>query len=140
LTQRLSERQNDALNQFMRGLYGDEGSLDFGTGLTLRDQEEPISIDQLSQEYMGQLSDDEKDRLFPLGLQDPVAQEIHEFVEACLRGSGLETDGMEGYKAQAVCLGVYESAALNGVPLELSQIEDLRVEAYQAALNEKIGV
>ena len=121
-------------------VYGDEGSLDFGAGLTLRGQEQPTSIDDLSREYLAQLSDDDKERLFPLGLQNPIAQEIHEFIEACLRGGSLETDGMEGYRAQAICMGVYESAALNGVPLELSQIEDLQVEAYQAALNEKIGV
>ncbi|PIY49685.1 MAG: hypothetical protein COZ06_13265, partial [Armatimonadetes bacterium CG_4_10_14_3_um_filter_66_18] len=121
-------------------VYGEEGSLDFGAGLKLRGQEQPTPIGQLTDEFTAQLSGDEKERLFPFGLQDTISQEVHEFVEACLRGGSLETDAVEGYKAQAVCMAVYESAALGGQPVELSRIENLEIETYQSRLNAKIGV
>jgi predicted dehydrogenase len=121
-------------------VYGEEGSLDFGAGLKLRGQEQPTPIGQLTEEFLAQLSADEKGRLFPFGLQDTISQEVHEFVEACLHGGSLETDAVEGYKAQAVCMAVYESAALGGRPVELSRIENLEIETYQSGLNAKIGL
>jgi len=121
-------------------VYGEKGSLDFGGGLLLRGQEEPTPMDQLNREFMAQLSDDEKQRLFPCGIEDSIAQEVHEFVNACLHGGPLETDGAEGYKAQAICMGVYESAALDGQPVELTQVENLEIEKYQAPLNAQMGV
>lgn len=121
-------------------VYGEKGSLDFSGGLLMRGQEEPTSIDQLSQEFMAQLSDGEKEELFPCGLEDTIAQEVHEFVNACLHGGTLETDAVEGYKAQAICMGVYESAAQDGQPVDLTQVESLEIEKYQAPLNAQIGL
>ena len=121
-------------------IYGDRGSLDLGEGVLLRGEEEVTPLDALREAYLEQLSADERDRLFPLGRRHGVAQEIHEFVEACLHGSAVETDGLEGYRAQAVCMAVYESAALGGVPVEIEKVERLDVEAYQGPLNESVGL
>jgi len=121
-------------------IYGDEGSLDCRNGLHLRGQEEPTTIEALNQEFLGQLSSEESERLFPLGLKESVAHEVHEFVEACLRGGPVETDGLEGYKAQAICMGIYESATLGSQPVELSKIEALEIENYQAPLNKTLGI
>lgn len=122
-------------------VYGDEGSLDFSDGLKLRGQAEATSLDALREEFLRQLPSAEKERLFPFGLQDGVAQEIHEFLEVCRGGCGsVETDGLEGYKAQAVCMAVYESAELGGAPVEMRRVEGLEVEAYQGKLNRDIGL
>ena len=121
-------------------VYGEMGSLDFAAGLTLRGQAQPTPMAQLTEEFMAQLDADERERLFPLGMQDTLSQEVHEFVDACLRGGSLETDAAEGYKAQAVCMAVYESAALGGQPVELKRVENLEVEAYQGPLNERLGL
>lgn len=121
-------------------VYGDLGSLDFNDGLKLRDQAEATTVDALKEEFFRQLGEEEKRRLFPWGLQDGVAQEIHEFIEACLHGGSVETDGLEGYKAQAMCMAVYESQALGGQPVDMRRIEGLEIEAYQAALNRSVGL
>jgi predicted dehydrogenase len=121
-------------------IHGEEGSLDFGQGLRLRGQEQPTSIEALKKEYMDQVSAEEKARFFPFGLDNPLAQENYEFVEACLRGGSVETDGLEGYKAQAVCMAVYESAALGSRAVDLKKVEKLKTEKYQGALNAMIGL
>jgi len=121
-------------------VYGESGSLDFGEGLLLRGEEQPTSVEALQEAYLAQLSQEENARLFPFGIRDGVAQEIHEFVEACRHGGAVETDGLEGYKAQAVCMAVYESAALGGVPVDVARVEALEIETYQQPLNEAAGL
>jgi len=118
-----------------RMVYGSEGSLDLAAGVQRRGEDEPTSMEALKAEYMAQLGDDEKQRLFPFGLEDTVLQEIHEFVNACLHGGAVETDGMEGYRAQAVCMAVYESAERGGRPVDIADVESLEIEDYQRPLN-----
>ncbi len=120
-----------------RAVYGSEGSLDFGAGLKTRTEE--VSLDDLKAEYMAQLDDDEKELLFPHGVTDTVAQEIAEFTRACLSGTPVETDGLEGYKAEAICFALYESEAL-GRPVTCEEIENLEVEEYQREINEALGI
>jgi predicted dehydrogenase len=121
-------------------LYGDEGSLDLRKGVQLRGQDEPTSMDELKDEFMNQLSQEQSEAFFPRGIRNPLAHEVHEFVEACLRGGGIETDGSEGFKAQAICMAVYESAALGMQPVAMTDIESLEIEKYQRPLNEGMGI
>jgi predicted dehydrogenase len=120
-----------------RAIYGSEGCLDFGAGLKTRDEE--VSLDDLTGEYLAQLDEEEKDRLFPYGVTDTVGQELCEFVRACLHGTPVETDGLEGYKAEAICFALYESQAL-GRPVTTEEVENLEVEAYQREINEGLGL
>ena len=120
-----------------RAIYGSDGCLDLGAGLKTREDE--VSLEDLTGEYMEQLSDDEKERLFPHGVTDTVGQELCEFVRACLYGTPVETDGLEGYKAEAICFALYESQALNR-PVTTEEIESLQVEVYQRELNEGLGL
>jgi len=120
-----------------RAVYGSEGCLDLGSGLKTRSLE--VSIEELKQEYMAQLDEEEKERLFPHGVTDTVAQELAEFTRACLYGTPVETDGLEGYKAEAICFALYESQAL-GRPVTTEEIENLVVEEYQRELNEGLGI
>jgi len=120
-----------------RAIYGSEGCLELGGGLRTRSGE--LSADSLRQEYLAQLDGEEKERLFPHGVFDTVAQEFCEFIRACLYGSPVETDGLEGYKAEAICFALYESQAL-GRPVTTDEIEALQVEEYQREINEGLGL
>ncbi|MCS7192860.1 MAG: Gfo/Idh/MocA family oxidoreductase [Armatimonadetes bacterium] len=120
-----------------RIIYGTEGAIDLNTGLFLRDREQPISISELQREFMASLSESEKERLFPFGITDDIAQEVHEFVVACLENDPkVEIDGDEGYRSQAVCMAIYEAATLMQT-ISVADVMALKVEAYQRPLNER---
>jgi predicted dehydrogenase len=120
-----------------RTIYGTEGSLDLGAGLKTRREE--VSLGDLREAYLAQLDEAERERLFPHGVMDSVAQEIAEFVRACLYGSSVETDGLEGYRAEAICFALYESQA-TGRPVTTQEVEELQVEEYQREINEGLGL
>ena len=120
-----------------RAVYGSEGCAEIGGGLQTRTGE--VSPEALRQEYLASLSDEEKERIFPHGVTDGVAQELCEFIRACLYGTPVETDGLEGYRAEAICFALYESQAL-GRPVTTEEVEELRVEEYQREINEGLGI
>lgn len=119
----------------MRIIYGEEGCIDFQDGFYGRNAHEPI--DGLVNKFMESITDEERERLFPMGITDSVAIELHEFIEGALHGKPIETDGAEGYKSQAICMAVYESAWLNA-PVKLEAVAKGEVEGYQAELNRQL--
>ena len=46
---------------------------------------------------------------------------------------------MEGYKAQAICMAVFESAWHNR-PVSMQEIERCELEGYQSEINESLGI
>ena len=120
-----------------RAIYGSEGGIHWDKGLKSRTEE--LSTEQLVKEFRGQLSDEDSQRLFPNGVTDTVAAELKEFIDACLLGAPIETDGLEGYKAMAICFALYESHTIQA-PVELVDIESLKLENYQRDLNEGLGL
>ncbi len=121
-----------------RVLYGSEGCLDWETGWWGR-HEEHTDNDQLVAEFMGGLAADEKERLFPAGVTDAIAVELHDFAAAVRTGAVPEVDGLDGYRAQAICLALFESACA-GRPVSLAEIERLETEAYQQDINQALGL
>lgn len=120
-----------------RVVYGEAGSIRWGEGLQSRT--ERLTMEQLVQEHQASLSEEEKERLFPRGITETVATELKEFVDAVLYGTPVETDGVEGYKAEAISIALYESA-WSGKPVDLADVEALRVEGYQAEINRGLGL
>jgi predicted dehydrogenase len=120
-----------------RVIYGSEGSLDLKDGLQVGEMKQ--SIKELTGEYMEALSTEEKERLFPSGVTETVATELWEFIQAVLGKAKVETDGLEGYRAEAISFAVYESDA-TGRWVTLEEIENLQVEAYQAEINQDLGL
>lgn len=120
-----------------RAVYGSEGTIHWGRGLKTRTEE--LTMEELIEEYRAQLSEEESQRLFPNGITDTVATELKEFVDACLYGTPIETDGLEGYRAEAICMALYESAALHA-PVVIEDVENLKLENYQRDLNESLGL
>jgi predicted dehydrogenase len=120
-----------------RVIYGDEGSIDFGSGLKARDKVIPIR--ELIEMFWSSISEEEKERLFPKGITDTVATELKEFVDAVRGISRVETDGVEGYKDEAISIALYESAWIDR-PVRIEDIEELKVEGYQAEINRRLGI
>jgi len=88
---------------------------------------------------MASLSEAEKEKLFPLGITNSVATELHEFVQTCLGRSVLEVDGYQGLKDVALCFACYESSA-TGMPVTLDDVESCSIEVYQGELNRLWGI
>lgn len=117
-------------------IYGEEGSLDYGGNLTLRGKD---AID-VKPDYDKALSDDDRARLYPAGVTDTIATELWEFAQSIRDDSYYpETDGVEGMKAMAICMGVLESAWINA-PVSLRQIEACRITGYQDDMDRELGV
>lgn len=120
-----------------RAVYGEEGSITWGRGLKTRTYER--SMAELVTEHQQSLGEEERERLFPRGITNAVATELWEFLQAIRGQAEIETDGWEGYRAEAISIALYESAALNR-PVTLEEVENLEVETYQAEINAGLGL
>ena len=118
-------------------VYGSEGSVAWGGGLKTKTQE--LSSEELTDEYMKSLSDEERAKWFPSGVTESLSTELWEFMQAIRGKAELETDGVEGLKALAICMAIYESAVL-GQPVEIAKVENCEIETYQQELNEAGGL
>ena len=118
-------------------LYGDRGSIAWDTGL--KSDRQQMTMEQLVQAHADSLTPAEKERLFPKGITDGIAIELHQFIEALLGRGQVETDGLEGYRAEAIALAVFESDRL-GRKVALAEVEGLEVEAYQGEINKALGI
>ncbi len=120
-------------------IYGDEGSLNWSTGITLRGGEK-IPREKLQADFMASLSEEEKEKLFPHGITDDnVAIEFKQFFDAVQGKGGIEVTGEEGMKDEAICMGLYESAWF-GKEIKIADVENCKVEGYQEELNKYIGL
>ena len=88
---------------------------------------------------MGSLAEEEKEKLFPGGVTNAIAVELKDFADAVRLGTVPEVDGMEGYKALAICLALFESAWFNR-PVSLEEIERCETEGYQKEINQALGI
>jgi len=120
-----------------RIIYGAEGSLEFGGGLQTRTQN--LSSDELVEAYRKDVSHDEWERNFPRDIMDPIATELHDFIRWITTGEKAETDGLEGYKSEAIPIALFESHGLNA-PVKLADVEALKHELYQNEINEGLGL
>ena len=85
------------------------------------------------------LSAGERERLFPKGVESPIATELKDFADA-VRGQGTpEVDGLDGYRSQAICMAIFESAWFNR-PVSLAEIERGDLEGYQAEIDQALGI
>ena len=122
---------------FRQGVYGEKGSICWERGLKTGDRE--MTMQELMSAHQESISEDERERLFPLGLKDTYAIELHQFIEAVRGNAEVEIGGCEGYRAQAVSLAIFESDAL-GRKVSLSEVENLEVETYQSEINSMLGI
>jgi len=124
-----------------RVIYGSKGAIDY-SGLYIQKEEEKVeakSMGDLVGEMLRALDPRVKERWFPKGVTDTVATELYDFYEAVVSRGKPEVDGVEAYKDMAIPLAFYESAKL-GKPVRVRDVEELRVEEYQAEVNERLGI
>lgn len=121
-------------------LHGTDGSITWNEGIMDYRGEMALSQQALTQRYLDSLTPEEKEHIFPLGLTDTLAVEWRYFAEALLRGRPLEVDGWVGYRAMALPMAVYESAALGGRPVSMQDVLDLSIENYQRPINEALEI
>ena len=121
-----------------RVLYGSEGCIDWESGLWTRTGEN-TSTESLVEAYQNSLAEDERERLFPKGVENPISTELKDFADA-VRGQGVpEVDGLDGYRSQAICMALFESEWFNR-PVTLAEIERGDLEGYQAEIDQALGI
>jgi predicted dehydrogenase len=116
-----------------RAVYGSDGSITWGTGLKTRSDE--LTVDEMVAAHWKAIGPDGVEQLFPRGITDTIATELHEFVQAVLHGTPIEITGLEGYKDEALSIALYESSELNR-PVTPAEVEALKVETYQNRIND----
>jgi len=121
-----------------RSVHGSEGSRLWGAGIKLRGGDE-VPMDALVKEHAAAMTEQKRRELFPGGVTDTVATELWDFLRA-IRGEGkLEMDGVEGLKDLALSMSIYESSRL-AAPVAVADVENCKIENYQADLNEAAGL
>jgi len=132
-----------------RLIAGSRGSIDWDLGLTEVGDggaTKTTPLDALIRQMLDEIDPDEREKLFPsgIGIESPdfsstVALEILDFAEAVLEGTRPEVDGRLGLEAEAIPMAIYESSAV-GRKLKVRDVLDLKVEDYQAPINESLGL
>ena len=121
-----------------RVLYGSEGCIDWESGLWTRTGTNK-STEALVEAYHNSLAEDERERLFPKGVENPISTELKDFADA-VRGQGVpEVDGLDGYRSQAICMAIFESEWFDR-PVTLAEIERGDLEGYQAEIDQALGI
>ncbi len=98
-----------------------------------------ISSRDLELEYVLSLSGEERERLFPHGIQRSMAIECHEFVDCIRCQRQPEVDAAAGLAGLAVSAALYESAEA-GVAVRIQDVLDGAVDAYQRPIDAHWGL
>ncbi|MEM3018750.1 MAG: Gfo/Idh/MocA family oxidoreductase [Candidatus Bathyarchaeia archaeon] len=124
----------------MRVLYGSKGALtDRELRVQGRESVETKGIGTLIGEMRGSLKPEELEKWFPGGITDTIATELYDFYDSIVNHRSPEVDGREAYKDMAIPIAFYEAALLKK-PVMVKDVEELRVEAYQKEINEKLCI
>lgn len=127
--------------------YGTEGSIEEdemfhpfqGDAVILGKDGKQASLRELGIKYLLSLSETDRARLFPGGIEDTVTIECWDFLDAVAKRRAPEVDGWEGLKAKAISMAILESSAA-GRSVTMEEVISGKVEAYQRPLNERWGI
>jgi predicted dehydrogenase len=89
-----------------------------------------LTLDELKERYLASLTPEQRDRVFPGGITDEFAIELHDFFEAVRTGTQPEVNGEEGLKTLALPLAVYESG-YTGQAVKIADVLSGKAHAYQ---------
>ncbi|MEM3041416.1 MAG: Gfo/Idh/MocA family oxidoreductase [Nitrososphaerota archaeon] len=123
--------------------YGSEASIDYtGYGRNIPEKVEVrnkdgtrISNDELQKRFMESLSEEEKSRLFPLGITNFYAISFYDFLDSIINKRSPEVSGKEALASQTICEAIYESS-VKGQPVNVKDVLDERIDTYQREINE----
>ncbi|MBI4530972.1 MAG: Gfo/Idh/MocA family oxidoreductase [Candidatus Latescibacteria bacterium] len=91
--------------------------------------------EEIEKAYRAQLDPETCERLFPFGIEDDIALECWDFIDAVQRRRRPEIDGETTKLTKSLCLAIYESA-LAGRPVKVADVYNGKVSAYQDPINE----
>lgn len=114
--------------------YGSEGCIKGGNLIDNKDNRTPL-VEKFKQE----MSADERERFFPLGLTDTFALQQLDWLRAVEAGGESETSGREGLHDLASAFAVLESSALKR-QVSLDEMLSGAADAYQAEINTHYGL
>ena len=92
------------------------------------------SIGKLQEMFLDNISDRERNRLFPHGLTDGMAIELWDFVDAIVKGRNVEIDAEEGLMSKAISEAIYESGK-SGEVVKVADVIRGKANAYQRDLD-----
>jgi predicted dehydrogenase len=93
----------------------------------------------LHERFEQEMSADERERFFPLGLRDPYAIQQLDWLRAIEQGTDPETSGREGLRDLACAFAILESSAL-GCQVTVEDVLSGRVDAYQHEIDAHYGL
>ncbi len=96
--------------------------------------------EEIEADYRAQLSQADKDRLFPYGVEFDMALECWDFIDSIQKGRRPEIDADDTKRAKALCLAIYESAHAGGSAVSIDDVYSGKVSAYQQPINEYWGI
>ena len=120
-------------------IYGSEGAVSWGEGLYNSKQELILPLNDLYTAFMEQTTPEEQEILFPYGVTDTLAIEWKQHIDAINGIRPVEVDAMTGFKAMAVPMAIYESAAA-GQSVLVKDVMDMKAEIYQDPINKIAGI
>lgn len=94
-----------------------------------------IPYNEIEAQYLANLSEEEKDRLFPYDATNGFSVEVWDFIHAVRTGDAVEMDGLAGQKAKALAIACYESATV-GRPVSFKEIMDGALSDYQQPIDD----
>jgi predicted dehydrogenase len=93
----------------------------------------------LGETFQAEMTADERERFFPLGLDDPCAIENLDWLRAIEQGADPETSGEEGMRDLACAFALLESSAL-GRSVTQDEVLSGAVDSYQREIDEHYGL
>jgi predicted dehydrogenase len=94
---------------------------------------------ELSRLYAEQCDAKQRERHFPLGLDDGFALNQYDWLDAVRHRRPPETDGREGLRDLAVAFAILESAQL-GRRVNVAEVADGSLREYQRPIDEHFGL
>jgi UDP-N-acetyl-2-amino-2-deoxyglucuronate dehydrogenase len=91
--------------------------------------------EEIEREYRAQLDADTRSRLFPYGVENDVALECWDFVDAVQNRRPPEISAETTKWTKSICMALYESAVA-GQPVSVRDVFEGKVSAYQDPVNE----
>lgn len=129
-------------------LYGSEGSardrggwmhtFQNGGDITLADGATK-PYEEIEAQYRAQLDEATRHRLFPHGVENDIALECWDFIDAVDNRRPPEIDAETTKLTKSLCLGCYESATA-GAPVKIRDVYYGTVSAYQDPIDEYWGL
>lgn len=91
--------------------------------------------DSIISDYLEQLDDKLKEKLFPFGCNDGFSIELWDFADSIRNNRKPEIDGEEGLRAKTLAIACYESAYTNSL-VKYDDILTGKISEYQNSINE----